>query len=135
MSDFAPPASKLAESGIGVAAAPTGGLGVALTPDGKLPANVAIMDTSGVARRISFGVTSITWPGGAQFSDTVVVSHNLGTSPACVVVGATLPPGSTAYEANIVTWTSTTISLRAHTTDGTSPALGTITDAHWIAIG
>ena len=42
MNGFAPPVKKLGESGIGVAAAPTGGMGLALGPDGKVPASALI---------------------------------------------------------------------------------------------
>lgn len=113
MSDgFAPPLNKLGDSGVGVAAAPTGGMGFALTPDGKLPSGVLFTGTS--AYRVSIGTQTGAFDNVVANSHyQVTITHNLGTTPAMVIAQAGQGGQSLGIWVDTDTYTATTFRLTA----------------------
>jgi hypothetical protein len=129
---FAQPLKKLAESGLGVAADPTGGLGLALTGDGKIPAGVLFVGTA--ARRIAVGAATITFGGAAAFSADTTITHGLGATPIAIVTGTDQPAGSPALVISTDAVGNSTFAIRGRTVDASAPPGGTTRTAYWLAI-
>jgi hypothetical protein len=123
---FPPPLSELAESGIGVAAAPSGGMGLALDSSGNIPSGVLFVGSL-AAMKISVGHNS------AHFAATDLASftvpHNLGKVP--VVVLATSEHQNII--ASIVSWDTVNVTIQGEQKDGVA-FTGDI-NFNWIAIG
>lgn len=71
------------------------------------------------------GSTTITWPGGSPYSNTVPVGHDLGGVPRSPQATADLPAGGFAFEMSIVGVSATNVDFRGHTTDGAVPVAAT----------
>jgi hypothetical protein len=85
----------------------------------------------GLAGRLgSFGVSTVTWPGGANGSNYTTADHNVGTTPTVVI--ATNAGGPTGY-CEVQTIGATTFQVR--TVDPLAqPGNGTTGTVHWIAM-
>lgn len=97
---------------------------------------LAAASFGGKSVEVRFGVSTVTWPGGAGTSNGLVVSHGLGRTP--VVVVATQNTSSGLAKIPVVAtqaFTTTAFTLYAGTVDGTSPANTATTTISWIAIG
>ena len=134
---FAQPLAKLGDSGIGVAAAPSGGQGLALDQKGSIPHGVLFIGTAGdgASKKIDYGVSSVVWPGGSATSNTTTVNHSLGVTPNVVIV--TVDDSGTFRFSPIACTarTSTTLTFQAQSNDTSSPALNTAVGFDWLAIG
>jgi hypothetical protein len=75
------------------------------------------------------GAVVLTWPGGGDLSNTMVVAHELGDIPQVVACGndASLNVAVTAVD-------DTNISLRARDVAGTTRGTGSFGLARWIAV-
>jgi hypothetical protein len=94
----------------------------------KLAGRVGTLEARYMIER---GTATLTWPGGSPDSNTLVVNHTLGGSPAAVVGGS--DPGSPFLIVACTAVGATTFSLRARRGDGVSPGAGTTADVFWIA--
>lgn len=87
-------------------------------------------------RKIDFGSTAVTYPGGSITSTALSVSHSVGAVPLCVVVSGSSNSGLTTYPA----WTAQTVTnisflVAATTVDGQTPVAGSTSSFYWLAIG
>ncbi len=86
-------------------------------------------------RKVSFGTSTLAWPGGAARCTPLTVNHGLGTTP--VVVLATVGGGTTTRFPAIETDTygATTFRVVADTIDAENPPNTTTTTVVWLAVG
>lgn len=92
----------------------------------------SLIDTGGRSIGIRFGSGTVTFPGGAQTSTVMNVSHGLGKTPVCVLL--TSQSATVMFEA-VAPLSATQIGVEAATRDLSSPVLGTTRSFYWVVIG
>jgi hypothetical protein len=71
------------------------------------------------------GSATVTWPGGSPYANTTPIAHGYTPAPRAAVATADLPAGGFAFEMSIAGIDATNVNFRGHTTDGSSPLVGT----------
>jgi len=90
-----------------------------------LPASITRQMLAGDAQ----SSVTITWPGGGTFSDSMVVTHGLGSAPMVVVA----TPNDINLSLGVTAITATTFTVQARDVNGTVHGLGPFGVARWIA--
>lgn len=91
------------------------------------------IDTGGKDIGVRYGVGTVTWPGGTQFTGVVTIPHGLGKTPVDVLVTpkVTTVAGYTLWAA---TFTATTFQVAGWTMNA-APGAGTTDLFSWLVIG
>lgn len=85
--------------------------------------------------QLAFGATSVTFPGGSPFSNSVTITYGIGRTAQAVFLGGSATTGGTLCGFNYFNLTPTTFQVQARTLDGSSPALSVTAGFSWAAIG
>lgn len=131
--NFAPPANQLGVSGIGVAAAPTGGMGLALTEDGQIPPGVLFLDMTGgapSAHRISFSTVTLTFTA-ATASAAKTITHGLNKQPVGIFLQSVTT--SNFLSTNITAANSNDFTVNSFNTANVATTGSFV--FYWVAIG
>lgn len=89
-----------------------------------------VIDTGALEVGMRFGVATDTWPGAAQISTGVVVTHGLGTTPKVVFCQSQ----TVVAHARPTAVGATTFTINHRTVDASAPAIGNA-PVYWLAIG
>lgn len=89
---------------------------------------------AGTRRKVAFGASTLTWPGGGPFTNTLTLPHGLGAVPLAVLATAQLPAGGSPCVVHAQNFTATNVDFRGHATDGTAVVAATTRTFYWLAV-
>lgn len=89
---------------------------------------------AGTRRKVAFGTSALTWPGGSAFTNTLTLAHGLGAAPVMQVATTSLAAGSDPCLIHYVTVDATNIQWRGYDAAGLSPAAATTKPFAWMAV-
>lgn len=98
---------------------------------GDLAFVTLFLAATGTRRKAAFGKTEAEYPGASNDSNTVTVTHGLGTTPAVVLLGSKKNVGDSPWYTAVG---ETTLGVGVTDPFG-KPASGTKTEISWLAIG
>lgn len=107
---------------------------VSFVPGNQFSGTVSPSGGFSPANPVTRGSGVVTWPGGSQFSNTLVVPHGLISTPASVVLTGNGSTGVTSFPSWVAfAFTPTSFTVQCQTLDAATPANTATSLFDWIA--